>query len=58
MTRPGNGKRVVAANNKGQCYVWRLGGDDTSVFDAYTKVKPSSFFFELHFFYNFTARGA
>ncbi len=54
----GNGKRVVAANNKGiaanavarrrksspragapgQCFVWRLGGDDTSVFDAYTKV--------------------
>jgi len=33
-----NGKRVVAANNKGQCFVWRLGGDDTSVFDAYTKI--------------------
>lgn len=29
-----NGKRVVAGNNKGQCFVWRLGGDDTSMVSA------------------------
>lgn len=44
-----NGKRVVAANNKGQVFVWRLGGEDTSMFDAYTKVSipPPSFFFTI-----------
>lgn len=33
-----NGKRAVAANNRGQCFVWRLAGEDTSVFEPYTKL--------------------
>lgn len=37
-----NGKRVVAANNRGQCFVWRLAGDDTSVFEPYTKIDAHS----------------
>ena len=37
-----NGKRVVAANNRGQCFVWRLAGEDTSLFEPYTKIDAHS----------------
>ncbi len=37
-----NGKRIVAANNKGQLFVWRLAGDGTSVFEPYTKIDAHS----------------
>jgi G protein beta subunit-like protein len=42
ITISANGKRIVAANNKGQCFVWRLAGEDTSVFEPYTKIDAHS----------------
>lgn len=34
-----DGSQVVAANNKGHCYVWRLGPEDTSKFEPLTRLE-------------------
>ncbi len=34
-----DGSQVVAANNKGNCYVWKLGAEDTSKFEPLTRLE-------------------